>query len=118
MPKGDVTELLDMFREVQELIQGYVDIGEWNVLDATPPPNNAMRASQIIDEACGRAWDGIATPPRVADSRAMVEMASAADRAYVALGKAIAEPSVAAHRCDISHALNYIETVVRQEETK
>lgn len=44
-----------------------------------------------------------------------VQIAEAADRARRALDAAIAEPSCSRHRVDLTNALNYIETIVRQE---
>ncbi len=113
MKKG--TEwLLGVLKEVQELIEDYADVTDGGPLG--PNPNDAMRASQLIDLAFAADWDAHTPLPRVKDSRAQVEIASAADRAVAALDRAISEPWEAKYRCDISNALNYIETIVRQEK--
>lgn len=50
----------------------------------------------------------------VSDPASRIEMNNAATRAIEALVAAIADPTAARHRCDITNALNYIETVQRQ----
>lgn len=45
-----------------------------------------------------------------------VAIADAARRAHLALEAAIAEPNACRHRVDLTNALNYIESILRQGE--
>lgn len=54
-------------------------------------------------------------PAAISTPRLAVEAGEAAQRAMKALSAAIAEPGKAQHRVDITNALNYLETIIRQE---
>lgn len=52
--------------------------------------------------------------PNIDTAAAAAETGAAAERACLALEQAIREPGKAQHRVDITNALNYLETVIRQ----
>lgn len=52
MNMKDMAEILE---EIRELIEGYVDIRDG---ESGPLPNNAMSATQLIDETLARMREG------------------------------------------------------------
>lgn len=58
------------------------------------------------------------TLPKTPTERGRSEMTDAANRALAAFVAALAEPENSTHRVDLSNALNYIATVVKQERAR
>ena len=58
------------------------------------------------------------TLPKTPTERGRSEMTDATNRALAAFVAALAEPGNSTHRVDLSNALNYIATVVKQERER
>ncbi len=58
------------------------------------------------------------TLPKTPTERGRSEMTDATNRALSAFVAALAEPHNATHRVHLNNALNYIDTVVRQERDR
>lgn len=58
------------------------------------------------------------TLPKTPTERGRSEMTDATNRALDAFVAALAEPHNATHRVHLNNALNYIDTVVRQERAR